>query len=119
MPVLRRRLAALAAVALLAAPVPALAQSAGDEQYEDPFAGEDQSQSQPEPTATPAPAEPTPEAPAPDPAPDAPSTPAAPAATQQQSELPRTGFDAAPLIAAGVLLLGGGIALRLRLRERS
>jgi hypothetical protein len=40
MPVLRRRLAALAAAALLATPSAALAQSAGDEQYEDPFAGQ-------------------------------------------------------------------------------
>jgi LPXTG-motif cell wall-anchored protein len=116
----RRRLAALAATALLAAPAPALAQSAGDEQYEDPFAGEDQSQSQPEPTATPAPdapvapAEPTP---APEPAAEQPVP--APAATQQQSELPRTGLGVAPILAAGALLLGGGIALRVRLRERS
>jgi DNA polymerase-3 subunit gamma/tau len=115
----RRRLVALAAAALLAAPAPALAQSAGDEQYEDPFAGEEQSQ--PEPTATPAPSEPESE-PAPAPAPEEPApaaTQPAPAATQQQTELPRTGFDAAPLLAAGALLLGGGIALRIRLRERS
>jgi hypothetical protein len=119
----RRRLAALAAAALLAAPAPALAQSAGDEQYEDPFAGEDQSQSQPEPTATP---EPAPEQPAPEPEAEQPApesateaTPVAPAATQQQSELPRTGLGVAPILAAGALLLGGGIALRMRLRERS
>ena len=43
----RRRLAALALATLLAAPAPALGQSAGDEQYEDPFAGEQQQQ-QPE-----------------------------------------------------------------------
>jgi hypothetical protein len=120
MPVpLRRRLAALAAVALLAAPAPALGQSAGDEQYEDPFAGEEQSQ--PEPTATPAPAapEPAPEEPAAQPA--AQSTPSTATAepASQQPELPRTGLDVAPLFAVGVVLLGGGIALRVRLRERS
>jgi LPXTG-motif cell wall-anchored protein len=112
----RRRLAAFAATALLAAPAPALAQSAGDEQYEDPFAGEDQSQSQPEPTATPAPEEPV--APA-EPAPEPAAEQSTPAATQQQSELPRTGLGVAPILAAGALLLGGGIALRVRLRERS
>jgi LPXTG-motif cell wall-anchored protein len=118
MPAVGRRLAAIAAAAFMAAPAPALAQSAGDEQYEDPFAGEDQSQSQPEPTATPAPTEPAPEEPAPDePAPAAEQP--APAATQQQTELPRTGLDAVPIVAAGALLLGGGIALRVRLRERS
>jgi LPXTG-motif cell wall-anchored protein len=118
MPAVTRRLAAIAAAAFLAAPAPALAQSAGDEQYEDPFAGEDQSQSQPDPTATPAPAEPAPAEPAPEePAPVAEQP--APAATQQQSELPRTGLGVAPILAAGALLLGGGIALRVRLRERS
>jgi LPXTG-motif cell wall-anchored protein len=116
----RSRLAVLVAAALLAAPAPALGQSAGDEQYEDPFAGEEQSQ--PEPTATPAPAAPAPEpeTAAPEPVPEAGSTTApAPAATQAQAQLPRTGLDAAPILAAGVLLLGGGIALRVRLRERS
>ena len=122
MPV-RRRLAALAAAALLAAPAPALAQSAGDDQYEDPFGGDQQEQTQepeatPEATATPAPAAPAPEsgtvdeaAGAATPVPDA-------AAVSGQQELPRTGFDAALVIAAGALLVAGGLVLRLRLRER-
>jgi hypothetical protein len=112
----RRRLAALAAAALLAAPAPALAQSAGDEQYEDPFAGGDQSQ--PEPTATPAPAEPAPEAPAAE-ATVEPTAPAPAAEPASQQQLPRTGLDAAPILAAGTVLLAGGIALRVRLREES
>jgi hypothetical protein len=111
----------LAAVLALAAAGPAapaaVAQSAGDDQYEDPFAGEDQGGGEEEPA---------PEAPAP--APEAPSStapepePAAPAAqpgSPQQPELPRTGLDAAPILAVGAVLLGGGIALRVRLRERA
>ena len=114
--VLRRRLAVLVAAVLLAAPAAAFGQSAGDDQYEDPFAGENQSQPQSgggaqEPTPTPAPAEPAPAAPAPA------AEPAA--AVAQQPELPRTGLDAAPILAIGAVLLGGGVALRVRLRERS
>ena len=110
-------LAALA-IALLALPAAALAQSAGDEQYEDPFAGENQSQ--PEATATPAPATPVPDATAPEPtAPEstAPSPAAEPASGQP--ELARTGFDAVPFLVAGAVLLAAGIALRVRLRARS
>ena len=46
----------------LAAPAAALAQGAGDEQYQDPF-GDEQSQEEPAPTATPAPAQPAQPAP--------------------------------------------------------
>jgi hypothetical protein len=113
---LRRRLAALAAALLLAAPAPALAQSAGDEQYEDPFAGEQQGQAQePEATATPAPAEP---APAPPPESDPPPAPAEQPAAQP-TELPRTGLDAGPVLAIGAVLLAGGVALRARVRDRA
>ena len=119
----RRRLTMLAAVvALIAAapaPVPALAQSAGDEQYEDPFAGQDPGGSDDE-TQQPAPEPAEPAQSAPEPAAES-STPATPAATpaSQQAELPRTGLDAAPILAIGAVLLGGGVALRVRLRERS
>ena len=114
MPVLRRRLAALAAAALLAAPTTALGQSAGDDQYEDPFAGDHQEQTQePAATATPAPAAPAPAEPAQAPE----STPApAPEPGAAPAELPRTGLDTGPVLAIGAVLLAGGVALRLRVR---
>jgi LPXTG-motif cell wall-anchored protein len=121
----RHRLACLIAVAALAAPPAAWAQGAGDEQYQDPFGGEDQSQSQGSgdqdtqgssggdsgggetAQATPAPT----------------AAPAAPAATTAQAQpaapqLPRTGGDSAPQFVAGALLLAGGLVLRVRLRPR-
>jgi hypothetical protein len=113
----RRRFVVLIAATALAAPAPALGQSAGDEQYEDPFAGENQNQSQPEPTPTPAPAEPAPAPATTEDEPVAPAPAAQPAA--QQPELPRTGLGAFPILGAGAVLLAGGIALRVRLRERS
>jgi len=113
---LRRRLAPLLAALLLAAPAPALAQSAGDDQYEDPFAGQNE---QPAPTPTPAPATPAPTA-EPGQAPPAEPAPApAPASSGQPEELPRTGLDAGAVVALGVLLLASGAVLRLRLRERA
>ena len=115
MSAVRLRLAVLAAAALLAAPATALGQSAGDEQYQDPFANENQGQSQgggsEAPTApAPAASEPAPSvAPAPEPA--AQSGPAA------QPQLPYTGADTGVVLLAGCILLAGGIALRIRLRD--
>ena len=102
----------LAALVLsLAAPAAALAQGAGDDQYSDPFgsgqnddSGEEQ---QPEPEPEPA---------APEPAP----TPAATASQQEpaeQEQLPYTGADEGLVALAGVVMLAGGIALRLRVRS--
>jgi hypothetical protein len=118
---MHRAVAALTLVlALLAASGTALAQSAGDEQYVDPFQGGQgggQAQ-QPEPAPQPEqPAAPAPEggavggqattepAPTPDPAPAEPAPTAAPT-------LPRTGLPAALLAAAGYALLLAGIAIR-------
>jgi LPXTG-motif cell wall-anchored protein len=119
----RRRIAALLAAGLLAAPAPALGQSAGDDQYQDPFAGEDQ-QEQPAPDTpvdsgggsepAPAPAEPAPASSGQEPA-------VAPAESGQapRGQLPRTGADAGVFLLAGAILLAGGVALRLRLRGRA
>jgi LPXTG-motif cell wall-anchored protein len=110
-----RRLATmLAALVLsLAAPAAALAQGAGDDQYSDPFGSgqnDDSGSSGDE-----EPAEPEPEPAAPEPAP----TPAATASQQEpagQEQLPYTGADEGLVALAGVMMLAGGIALRLRLR---
>jgi hypothetical protein len=111
---LRHGLVPAAAALALAVPSHALAQGAGDEQYTDPFGSE-----QATPTATPRPAATaTPSAPAT----AAPSTAAAPAPAQPQSAqagpaLPYTGVDAWVPGLSGALLLGTGVALRLRLRD--
>ena len=104
---MRRIVALLLAVSLLALPAVATAQNAGDEQYSDPFAEPEQpngSQGEPaqEPDAAPAPA-----------------TPAAPegqAVTSQQAAptLPATGLPAYLLASAGAMLLASGAALRRR-----
>ena len=103
---MRRTVALFLAVSMLALPAFATAQSAGDEQYADPFDQTEQpngSQEQPvpEPQAVPA--------------------PAAPGASEQQvvasqqadaPTLPATGLPALMLSGAGALLFAGGAALR-------
>ena len=113
----RRPLAALLTALLLACPGSALAQSAGDDQYEDPFGG-GQEQEQPAPTAEPEQAAPeaVPEA-APEAAPAAQATPA-PAAPAAQEQLPVTGVETGLVAAAGALLLGAGVTLRRRSATR-
>jgi hypothetical protein len=128
----RRPLAALvASAAILAAPAaPPAPTGAGDDQYQDPFSGQNDDSGgggsqTPAATATPAPAP----VPAPTQSTTSPSTTApattAPATTAPatavasgQPELPRTGLDTAPLIVLGTVLLASGVALRVRLRER-
>ena len=94
-------------------PAAASAQSAGDEQYEDPF-GDEQPQSQ----ATPAPTQ----APAAEPAQSqATPAPAAPELSADmppaQSQLPRTGGDAWLPALLGLVLLSAGVALRAHARR--
>jgi uncharacterized surface anchored protein len=94
-------------------PAAAAAQSAGDEQYEDPFGDE-----QPQAQATPAPAQ-APAAQAPTtPAPATPATPTQPATSPSaQAELPRTGGDARLPALLGLALLSAGVALRAHARR--
>src|SRR5262245_28734005 len=111
-------------IVALALPGTALAQGAGDEQYTDPFAGQQDEEQQPAaPEATPAPA-PAPEeaAPAaPEPAAPAPApAPAAPTAQPSTAEqLPYTGADAGLIALGGALLVAAGLALRRRDRRRA
>jgi hypothetical protein len=123
MPVHHRRLAALIAALALVAPASAAAQSAGDDQYEDPFAGENRES---EPAASPRQQEPAPAAEGgagvPLAEPQLQRVPAAtaaqpPAAAPASAELPYTGADGAPILIAGTVMLAAGVALRLRLRE--
>jgi hypothetical protein len=119
-------LAALAAALVLAAPAPALAQSAGDEQYQDPFGGTSNGSGGGSGSQTPS----TPSTPAPVPSTPAPtsSSSTAPSATTAQavpsassrSQLPYTGSPVAAgwLAALGATMVAGGLTLRLRLRER-
>jgi LPXTG-motif cell wall-anchored protein len=109
-----RRSLSIAAVVLAMAPAGAAAQSAGDEQYEDPF-GNQQAQS------TPAPAAPA-QAPATTPAAPGTPAPAAPAPSAVQAapaQLPRTGGDARLPALLGLVLLSAGVALRARARRES
>ena len=112
----RSTLCIAALLCALAAPSAALAQGAGDEQYEDPF-GDEQSQQDPAPTATPAPAQPAPAPAQPAPAQPAPSAPApapAPVQASASQQLPRTGVDAGWIALAGAASLAAGLALRRR-----
>jgi LPXTG-motif cell wall-anchored protein len=110
------RIAALAvSIALAAAPAAARAQNgAGDEQYQDPFAGGSQ-----QPAAKPKPKQQaTPVKPVPHQQVQSSAQQAAPSAQQSSSdsrgELPRTGFDVVPLALLGVALVAAGLVLRRR-----
>jgi hypothetical protein len=109
---MHRAIAALIlAVAVLAAPGAAFAQSAGDEQYVDPFQGEENGgQAEPQEQAEPAPAPEQPAAPAP--AAEGAESPAAEPAQTASPTLPRTGAPLVMLAAAGYALLLAGIAIR-------
>jgi hypothetical protein len=117
--VLRRRLpAAVAVAAVLAFPAVSLADSAGDNQYQDPFSNvptqpkQQKKQSPSGTTTTPAPAP----APAASPAPS--STTAAPAAQDPSQTLPRTGFPLLPAAGLGAALIGAGLTLRRLVSDR-
>jgi hypothetical protein len=107
---MRRLVAVFLALCLLALPAVASAQSAGDEQYADPFGQTEQpSDSQDQPA-------PAPEA-EPVPAPAEPAAPEEQAVAAQQADaptLPATGLPAHLLASAGALLFASGAALRRR-----
>lgn len=121
---LRPLLALLALALLLALPGAALAQSAGDDQYSDPFGdtqdggqsgggdtstgGGDTGSTGGEPSGDDAPvsSEPDTGSTAPD------TTTAVPVAVESGGELPRTGFEVVLLLAAAFPLLVAGVALR-------
>jgi hypothetical protein len=94
----------LAALAL-AVPAGALAQSAGDEQYTDPFVEQEPPPEQQDPPAD----QPAAQLPAAEGDADA---PAAEPAQTASSTLPRTGAPLVVLAAAGYALLLAGIAIR-------
>jgi len=106
---MRRLLIVLAAVSLLALPQAALAQSAGDEQYADPFGQVDQPNGSQDQSAQ------TPDA-APAPAQNGAALGDSQGEVVQTSAptLPVTGFPAGLLVAAGALLLASGTILRRR-----
>jgi LPXTG-motif cell wall-anchored protein len=112
---LRSHIAAACAVLVLAAPAVSLADSPGDQQYQDPFSNVPSQQKKPKQqtssgtqgTSTPAPA------------PSAAPTPTATTATPPPSgtssgELPRTGFPLLPVAGVGVVLVGAGLLLLRR-----
>lgn len=110
--------ALLCAASLAAAPASALAQSAGDEQYQDPFAddpAQGQTRTTPESNLTQAPQSGTPQAQAPAPAQTTtPSLQEAPATAADGARLADTGIDARLFLALGAALLLTGVGLRLR-----
>src|SRR5919199_366500 len=109
-----RSLSALAVVLALATPSAALAQGAGDEQYQDPFGsdnGGDNGAATPTPTPTPTPAASGGSQPASSTqAPAVPSATAAQVPSAPQGQLPYSGapVEAALFAAAGSLLVAGG-----------
>jgi len=112
----RSRTAAVVAALALATPGAALAQSAGDDQYQDPFAGEDESRTgggsngdgSADDTTGASGGAPTS---SPPPVPAAPAAETA-AAAPTGATLPRTGRDAEWVLALGLLLLAAGVGLR-------
>jgi len=110
-------LLAVALSAILALPVAAFAQSAGDDQYADPFGPVEQQDDNGSGSEQPPPVQGRTEGSAPEDLAPVDELPAAPEAVAAQTgggggTLPRTGFEAWLLAAIGWWMLLGGIALR-------
>lgn len=109
----------MALLSALVVPSAAFGQSAGDEQYSDPFGGDEQQQQQQQQQAPPEPQQP--EAPAgtveqpaaPAPSDGAGEVAAAPAQATDPS-LPVTGLPALTLLAVGAGMLAAGLVVRRR-----
>jgi hypothetical protein len=112
----RRRLIAVAcSVLALSMPAVALADSAGDNQYQDPFSNVPSHPKQQKKSGTT-----TTPAPAPTPAPSSSSSATTTPAAQDPSSktLPRTGFPLLPVAALGAALVAAGLGLRRLASDR-
>jgi hypothetical protein len=107
-------LAVLALLTALVVPSAAFGQSAGDEQYSDPFGGDEpQEQQQPQSQQPEAPAGTVEQPAAPAPSDDAGEVAATPAQATDPS-LPVTGLPALTLLAVGAGMLATGLVVRRR-----
>jgi hypothetical protein len=112
-----RLLVALVAALVIALPAASLADSAGDNQYQDPFANTQPKHNKNTNTAPTTTTPPATSSPAPaQTEPTSSSSKADPASSDGQ--LPRTGLDLRLVGGLGVLMLAGGLLLRRRLAER-
>ena len=106
----RRLTALLTTLVVLAAPAAALADGAGDQQYQDPLTAPGMPHKKKQPNAATAPAATAPATPA---APHSESTPATPsAASKRARRLPRTGAPIGLVALVGATLIAAGLALR-------
>ena len=119
---MRRAAAFVMLLTALALPSAAFAQSAGDEQYSDPFGPEESPQEQPQAQEEPqveeqpaAPAEPVEPAPSPEPAAESSGDVVAAPAQSGDPSLPVTGLPALFMLAVGAGLVAAGAGVRRRL----
>jgi hypothetical protein len=105
-----RRTAALLISLALVFPAAALADSAGDNQYQDPLGNTPAKPKTPTSTTTPPATTPS-TSPAPATTP-APSSATQSATAQSSGTLPRTGFPVGPVLALGAALVGAGFLIR-------
>jgi cytoskeletal protein RodZ len=122
--VLRTRTAAVPlAIFALWLPAAALADSAGDNQYQDPFSNvpsqpkkQSSTNTTPAPTSSTAPTQTS--APAATPTSTPTATTATPSSASSAQELPRTGFPLWPAAAVGAALIAAGLGLRRLVSDR-